>query len=154
MRHAMTVVVALVLTAALPARATPPRRESPARLLASSTTLCMVVPNGGTVLETEISTKLVAWGRLMLAARPDIADLVLEVRRIDPLRTNSEFRETESSGIQYVALVRHRQSGVQVWSTTKGASWTPSDWNGAWAGRQIADEFVRYFDKTVPLVKK
>jgi len=118
--------------------------ESRRTLLAQSKTLCLVVPT--TVLQGEISKKLTAWGRLTLVSDYSAADLVLEVHQIDAVKAYSEFRESDGGGVQHTALVRHRRSGVEVWSISKGANWATSDWNGAWAGREIADEFTRYFD--------
>lgn len=122
------------------------RDQSPPTFLVSSRTICIAV-NGPTRLGTEIGNKLTAWGRLTLVAHPNDADLLLEAAAVDAVRAQGEVRPQEAGGSQFTARVRHRQSGVQVWSTTKGGNWGLSDASGAWAGRAIAEEFVRYFDK-------
>jgi hypothetical protein len=105
----------------------------------------VLAPNAASL--AAIEGRLRAWGRLKLVTPPDEGDLVLEVRRVDPLVAYSDVRDESGGGATFAARLTYRASQVEVWSTTKGGSWPLSDWQGSWAGKAIADEFIRYFDK-------
>jgi hypothetical protein len=120
-----------------------------AALLAESHSLCVVSPDP--TLDLEVARKLTAWERLQLVETPAAADLVLTIeRRRAALETASEFRESEPAGVTFSARLTHSRSGVELWSTKKGATWTASDARGRWAGRQIAEAFTKYFDTALP----
>jgi hypothetical protein len=125
----------------------PPKVESvparpPAEIVASAKTLCVLLASGSPVLKTEISGKLLKWGRLTLVPSPNDADLVLEVVQTGELNTLS------GAGNQATALLKDNASGVALWSTTKGGSWAWSGWSNAWVARAIADQLIKFFDST------
>jgi hypothetical protein len=136
--------VALVLALSLDPQATPDM----AKLLASANTVCIVVPANAPAVYEQVGGRLTAWGRLRVVTRPDDADLVLEVSRISVLQAPSEQRHQEPEGARFAARLTHRASGLELWRTVKGGSWSLSTSNGAWAGRAIADAFIKYFEKT------
>ncbi len=160
LNFAVPSIYALALDASLPTqawdtvKATTPmsvRQSAPAKtpdeLLASARTLCVVV-SGSPVLYTEITKKLIPWGRLSIVSDPGEADLLLSVAQTGNLNLAT------GAGNQAAALLKHRESGVQLWSTTKGGSWALSGWSNAWVGRSIADEFMKFFDKRTGPRKK
>jgi len=152
MRHtlplAVTLLVGISAIAAVPTRQDR-KAESPAKLLASSRTICVSL-SGPPELGTEISNELRTWGRLREVSRPDEADLVLRVgTQPDVLRAYSEFRHDEAGGAAFAGMVTHRESATKLWSSSKGGTWQGSDGRGSWAGRAIAKDFIKYFDKTV-----
>jgi|WetSurMetagenome_2_1015567.scaffolds.fasta_scaffold63599_3 hypothetical protein len=116
------------------------------KLLVRSKTLCLVMPND--TVAVEVTEKLTAWGRLTLVPSFPGADLIMEIARaVEPLKTISEFRdEGFERGTAFTARVWHRRSGVELWSTSKGANWRSSEPDGAWSARQITEEFEKFFD--------
>lgn len=146
MTHAALVILALLVSACYPLvgrpRVTPTAtcQGDPNRLLSSSDTLCIVTSNAA--MGAEMGRRLLGWGRLSLVDRPESADLVLVVDRIDPLVTQSEFRESFGRGLAFTARVTHRATAATIWWTTKGGTWPLSYSDGAWAGRAIADELI------------
>jgi hypothetical protein len=76
-----------------------------------------------------------------LVAVPQQADLVLEVVQTGQLSASG-------SGNQAAAILRDASSGAELWSTTKGGSWTWSGWSNAWVGRAIADALIKYVNST------
>jgi hypothetical protein len=120
--------------------------ESQSTLLVKSKSMCVVVPTDS--VSAEVMVKLAAWGKLTLVPGFSGADLIMEITRADePLKAYSEFRlEDAQRGTAFTARVRHRRSGVQLWSTAKGGNSERSLPDGAWAARQIAEEFTAFFD--------
>jgi S1-C subfamily serine protease len=114
--------------------------RSPKEIIASAKTLCVEVPSGSAVLKTELSGKLLEWGKLKLVSSPEEADLVLRVVQTGELNTAT------GAGNQATALLTDRSSGVELWSKTKGGSWAMSGWNNAWVARALAKEFIKFFD--------
>ncbi|HXR10470.1 MAG TPA: hypothetical protein VN792_06815, partial [Candidatus Acidoferrales bacterium] len=55
----------------------------------SARTLCVVVPSGNAVLATELSNKIIKWGKLALVTSPEQADLVLKVEQTGQLNTQT-----------------------------------------------------------------
>jgi hypothetical protein len=160
MRHATTLLVALLLAVphplAFPLQHPPSttdvgkqkqKRELDSRLLLSARSLCVLAPGDASL--AEIVKKLIAWGRLSIVSKPDGADLVLEMRRIEVVSAFSSLGSDDFQGYPFSASVKHRLSGVQAWST-RAASLPSTDWDGVWAARAIADEFIKYFDRAVP----
>jgi S1-C subfamily serine protease len=130
------------------ARATPRVIRSPAELVSAAKTLCVSVSSGSPVLKTEISKKLLQWGKLILVSSPSQADLVLEVVQ------TGELNMSTGAGNQAAALLRDSESGTQLWSTTKGGSWSMSGYSNAWVGRGIGDEFIKFYNSTTKTAKK
>jgi hypothetical protein len=118
------------------------------QLLLSAKTLCVVVPSGNAVLKTEISNKLIKWGKLTLIADPERADLVLKVEPTGQLNLQT------GEGNQAAALLTHRESGQELWGVTKGGSWAMSGYSYAWVGRAIASDFIKFYDSTAKKPKK
>jgi S1-C subfamily serine protease len=130
------------------ARATPRVIRSPAELVSAAKTLWVSVSSGSPVLKTEISKKLLQWGKLILVSSPSQADLVLEVVQ------TGELNMSTGAGNQAAALLRDSESGTQLWSTTKGGSWSMSGYSNAWVGRGIGDEFIKFYNSTTKTAKK
>jgi len=152
MRHTLPLVVTLLVgISAIPAVPTRQDRkaESPAKLLASSRTICVSL-SGPPELGTEISNQLRTWGRLREVSRPDEADLVLRVAtEPEAVTAYSEFRHDEAKGVAFAGVVTHRESATKLWSSSKGGTWQGSDGRGSWAGRALARDFIKYFENTV-----
>ena len=125
-----------------------PQGAREARLLASARRLSVVTPSDPSLVA--ILDRIDGWGRLSLVGRPDEADLVLEMRRLETVETFGEMRIDEFVGYPFTASVRHRSSGLQVWST-RAVSLPRTDAAGVWAARKVAREFIEYFDREVPL---
>ena len=127
-----------------------PASPSPAvpQLLLSAKTLCVLVPSGNAVLKTEISNKLIRWGKLTLVTAPEQADLVLKVEQTGQLNTKT------GEGNQAAALLIHQESGQELWGVTKGGSWAMSGFSYAWVGRAIASDFIKFYDSTAKKAKK
>lgn len=127
-----------------------PATPSPSvpQLLLSAKTLCVLVPSGNAVLKTEISNKLITWGKLMLVTAPEQADLVLKVEQTGQLNTKT------GEGNQAAALLIHRDSGQELWGVTKGGSWAMTGFSYAWVGRAIASDFIKFYDSTAKKAKK
>jgi hypothetical protein len=121
-------------------------RQNVDSLLASSRTVYLAPgTQASRDLMVEIERKLDASGRLLLVPRPADADLILAVRKVHVAQVQAE----EPDVYQYTAVVKHRRSGVDVWSVvrrTSGMQGLP-DRGDAWAGRTIADDFVRVVDR-------
>lgn len=147
---AMSVVLAATATArgaAGAAQSTPP-----AQLLQSSTTIC--VQSADSRLEAAVADRLTAWGRLRVVPRPDESDLVLEVSEKRLPEVSSDVRPDDPPGRRYAVRLRHRRAGRELWSATKGDGPWGDAGNAAfaqrattWRAREIAREFVKYFDK-------
>jgi hypothetical protein len=117
-------------------------------LLTEAKSLRISAPNQA--IGAEVSSKLTAWGRLRLVSDSSPSDLQLEITRRGPrLETESEHRTSETSGAEFGARLTDARTGAELWRTDKGATWQLSDARGEWAGRQIADAFVKYFDSVV-----
>lgn len=120
-----------------------------ARLLAEAKSVRVSAPNQA--IGTEVANRLVAWGRLRLVFDSSPSDLQLEITRRGPrIETESEHRMSETSGTEFSARLTDARTGAELWRTDKGATWQRSDARGEWAGRQIADAFVKYIDGAVP----
>lgn len=103
-------------------------------------TMCIYQRNGNPVVSNEISGAIVKWGKLSVVSRPEQADLVLEVTLA------GELNVWTGAGNQAAATLLHRQSGVHLWSETKGGSWAVSGWSNAWVGRSIAKDLVKFIE--------
>lgn len=119
--------------------------RSPKEIIASARTLCVWVVSGNAVLKTELSGKLLEWGKLKLVSSPEEADLVLKVVQ------TGELNMATGAGNQATALLTDGASGTELWSKTKGGGWAMSGWNNAWVARALAKEFIKFFDSaTMP----
>jgi S1-C subfamily serine protease len=116
--------------------------RSPKEIIASAKTLCVWVASGNAVLKTELSGKLLEWGKLKLVSSQEDADLVLKVVQ------SGELNMATGAGNQATALLTDAASGTELWSKTKGGSWAMSGWNNAWVARALAKEFIKFFDST------
>ncbi len=112
----------------------------PAEILASAKSICVLVKQGNPILKTEISNKLLAWGKLNLLVSPTEADLVLQVIQTSTL-------DGYGRGNEATALLVEPSSGVELWSTTKGGSWQFSGWRVASVAHAIANEFIKMMEK-------
>jgi hypothetical protein len=131
--------VASLTTAVVRGGPKPPNR-SPKEIITSAKSLCVWVPSGNPVLKTELSSKLLEWGKLKLVSSPDDADLVLKVVQ------TGELNMATGAGSQATALLIDRTSGTELWSKTKGGSWAMSGWSNAWVARALAKDFIKFFD--------
>jgi len=126
--------------------AAPVRKEaksperSPKEMVASAKTLCILVSSGNVILKTELSGKLLQWGKRKLVSSPDEADLILKVVQ------TGELNLTTGAGNQATVLLTDRSSGTELWSKTKGGGWAMSGFNNAWVARALAKEFIKFFD--------
>lgn len=148
-----TLLLCVAFLALTPISAQQPTASSeapptPQQLLLSAKTLCVLVPSDNAVLKTEISNKLIRWGKLTLVADPKQADLVLKVEVTGQLNTQT------GEGNQAAAMLTHQDSGQELWGVTKGGSWAMSGWSYAWVGRAIASEFIKFYDSTAKKAKK
>jgi hypothetical protein len=116
-------------------------------IIASSRTIYVSCPNNP-VLVSEVTKKLLEWGRLNIMSSAKDADLVMK------LVTTSSLNAATGAGHQASALVTDQVSGVQFWTTRKGGSWAMSGWSRSWVGRQIADEFIHFFDQQLKVAGK
>jgi S1-C subfamily serine protease len=116
--------------------------RSPKEIITSAKTLCVSVSSGSAMLKTEISGKLVEWGKLKLVSSPEEADLILKVVQTGQLNLAT------GAGSQATVLLTDNASGIELWSKTKGGSWAMSGWNDAWVARALAKEFIKFFDST------
>jgi S1-C subfamily serine protease len=114
--------------------------RSPKELVASAKTLCVWVASGNAVLKTELSGKLLEWGKLKLVSSPEEADLVLKVVQ------TGELNMATGAGNQATVLLTDRASGIELWSKTKGGSWAMSGWSNASVARALAREFIKFFE--------
>jgi len=121
----------------------PPHRaqtRSVEEVMVSAKTIYVWMRNGSPVLRSEISKKLLKWGRLTVVTSPEQADLVLEVVQTGQLDVAT------GAGNQATATLKDHQSEVELWSDTKGGSWAMSGWSNAWVGRAIAGDLIKFFD--------
>jgi len=114
--------------------------RSPKEIIVSARTLCVWVSSGNAVLKTELSGKLLEWGKLKLVSSPEEADLLLKVVQ------TGELNVATGAGNQATVLLTDRASGTELWSKTKGGGWAMSGWNNAWVARALAKEFIKFFD--------
>ncbi len=128
------------LTATIAGSGAKTPERSPKEIIASAKTLCVWVTSGNAVLKTELSGKLLEWGRLKLVSSPEEADLVLQVVQTGQLNLGT------GEGNQATALLTERASGIELWSKTKGGSWAMSGWSNASVARALAKEFIKFFD--------
>ena len=102
-------------------KSAPPK--SPNEVLAAAKTLCVEV-NGSPVLYTEIKTKkLIPLGQASVVSDRNDADVILSVVQAGNLNLAT------GAGNQAAAVLAHRESGLQLWSVTKGGSWALSGWS-------------------------
>ena len=120
-----------------------PAQRSVSEVLSMAKSLCVFVTHGSPVLKTEISGKLIRWGKLVLVSSPNEADIVLYV--VQSGRLNAGTGE----GNQATALLKDRESGVEMWSSTKGGSWSLSGFKVSSVAKDIAGDFIKFFEKTV-----
>ncbi len=116
--------------------------RSPKELVTSAKTLCVWVTSGNPVLKTELSGKLLEWGKLKLVSSPEEADLVLKVVQ------TGQLNMATGAGNQATALLTDHASGSELWSKTKGGSWAMSGWSNTAVARALAKEFIKFFDST------
>jgi len=116
--------------------------RSPKEIIKSAKTLCVLVSSGNAVLKTELSGKLLEWGKLKLVSSSEEADLILKVVQTGQLNLAT------GAGSQATVLLTDNASGIELWSKTKGGSWAMSGWNDAWVARALAKEFIKFFDST------
>jgi hypothetical protein len=128
------------LTAAVARGGPKPPSRSPKEIIASAKTLCVWVSSGNAVLKTELSGKLLEWGKLKLVSSPEDADLILKVVQ------TGELNLATGAGNQATVLLVDRTSGTELWSKTKGGSWAMSGWSNASVARALAKEFIKFFD--------
>jgi len=140
-------VSSLTAAAVVHGRPEPPDR-SPKEIISSAKTLCVLVASGNAVLKTELSGKLVEWGKLKLVSSQEDADLVLKVVQ------TGELNLATGAGNQATALLVDRTSGTELWSKTKGGSWAMSGYSNAWVARALANEFIKFFDSATKQSRK
>jgi S1-C subfamily serine protease len=109
-------------------------------IVGSAKTLCVLVLSGNPVLKTELSGKLVEWGKLKLVSSQEDADLLLKVVQ------TGELNLATGAGNQATALLVDRTSGTELWSKTKGGSWAMSGYSNAWVARALASDFIKFFE--------
>jgi hypothetical protein len=85
--------------------------------------------------------RLLKWGRLQLVTSPDDADLVLQLVQTGGLDT------WHVKGNQAAAWVKDPQSGTELWADLEGGTWRLSGFSTAWVGREIAEEFIRFYER-------
>lgn len=136
------------LTAAI--ASSPPKTpdRSPKEIIESSKTLCVLLISGDATLKTELSGKLLEWGKLKLVSSPEDADLILKVVQTGQLNVAT------GAGNQATILLVDRSSGTELWSKTKGGSWAMSGWSSAWVARALAKEFIKFFDSATKQGRK
>ena len=126
---------------AVPARPnSKPPEQSTKDILKSAKTLCVSLISGNPVLKTELSGKLMEWGKLRLVSSPEEADLVLRVAQTGQLNLGT------GEGNQATALLVDRATGTELWSKTKGGSWAMSGYSNTSVARELAKEFIKFFD--------
>ena len=129
----------------------PPSRPSspvaPQEALRSAKTLFIWTAAGSAVLKGELSDKLLEWGKLTLVSSPEQADLILQITQTGELNLGT------GSGNQATALLKHRASGTELWSKTKGGGWAMSGWSNAWVARALAKDFIKFFESATRPVK-
>lgn len=128
------------LSSAVPHTQLNPPSRSPKEIITSAKTLCVTVPSGNEVLKTELSGKLLEWGRLRLVSSPDDADLVLEVTQTGELNLET------GAGNQATAMLVDGATGVELWAKTRGGSWAMSGYSIAWVARQLAKDFIKFYE--------
>jgi S1-C subfamily serine protease len=116
-----------------------PPRSAP-EILAGAKTIFVSVRSGSPVLGSEITKKLLAWGRLTVVTSQGQADLVLEILQTGQLNVAA------GAGNQATAALKSYQDGVDLWSVTKGGGWAMSGWSNAWVGRSIAGDLIKFLD--------
>lgn len=117
-------------------------------IVAAAKSLCIVLDaQTQPVIKSELSKKLHEWGKLVLVAAPDRADLLLKLTQTGRLGQGIE-------GHQAVASLVERETDVELWSSTEGGSWTWSGWNPGWVGRAIAADFIKFYNSTMKVHKK
>ncbi len=119
----------------------PPR--SVPEIVANAKTIFVSIRGGSPVLGSEISKKLLVWGKMAVVTSPGQADLVLEVIQTGQLDVAS------GAGNQATAALKSYQDGVSLWSVTKGGGWAMSGWSNAWAGRSIAGDLTKFLDASL-----
>jgi hypothetical protein len=120
----------------------------PKEILAAAKTLCVWVPSGSAVLKTELSGKLLEWGKLKLVSSPEEADLILKVV------PTGQLNLATGAGNQATVLLVDRASGTELWSKMKGGSWAMSGYSNAWVARALAKEFIKFFDSAAKQTQK
>jgi S1-C subfamily serine protease len=121
---------------------------SPQEVLRSAKTLFIWTTAGSPVLKGELSDKLLEWGKLTLVSSPPQADLILQITQTGELNLGT------GSGNQATALLKHRASGTDLWSKTKGGGWAMSGWSNAWVARALAKDFIKFFETTTKPSKR
>ncbi len=127
---------------------THPPDRSPNEIITSARTLCVTVPSGNELLKTELSGKLLEWGKLRIVSSPEEADLVLKVVQ------TGELNLATGAGNQATAMLIGRTMGIELWSKTKGGSWAMTGWSNAWVARALAKEFIKFFDSATKQSRK
>ncbi len=122
--------------------------RSPNEIISSAKTLCVTIPSGNEVLKSELSGRLIEWGKLRLVSSPEEADLILKVVQ------TGELNLATGAGNQAAAILVDRASGTELWSKTKGGSWAMSGWSNAWVARALAKEFTKFFDSATKQPRK
>jgi hypothetical protein len=131
------------------APSTPAAEITPAAALSSAKTICIWVVSGSPVFKTEVTNKLNKWGKLKIVSSPDDADLILRIAQ------TGRFNMNTGAGNQATALLMQRESGQELWGTTKGGTWSMRGWSEAWVARAIADEFIKFYKSiAAPSAKK
>lgn len=126
-----------------PKKITPPKQPiSRSEMLGSAKTLCVWVTSGSPVLKTELSGKLLEWGKLSLVSDPHDADLILEIVQTGQLNLGT------GAGNQATVLLRHRETGTELWTKTRGGSWAMSGWSNPAVAHALAKDFIKFFDST------
>jgi S1-C subfamily serine protease len=114
---------------------------STAQVLARAKTLSVSLSRGSPVLRAAVVRRLLKWGRLQLVTSPDDADLVLQLVQTGGLDA------WHVKGNQAAAWVKDPQSGTELWADLEGGTWRLSGFSTAWVGREIAEEFIRFYER-------
>ena len=145
----------LPLAKDIPPQATPSKPKSAADLsvsevLGKARTLCIVLgPDSSRALKTEIAKRILKWGRLNLVSNPEEADLILEVHQ-----TGHLYKSGPQESNQAAAILKSREFGSELWSTTKGGTLSFLGYSAAWVGRAIADDLTKFFNAATAAPRK
>jgi hypothetical protein len=116
-------------------------KRSPQQIVSVAKTLLLTL-EGDPAMEAEINKKLLKWGRMSLVSGSGKADLALSISQTGKFKMNRY-----GSAVTAAAVLRDTETGVILWSTTKGGFWSMSGASTRQVGGQIANELIKFLEQ-------
>jgi hypothetical protein len=101
-------------------------------------TLYIQAPPDAQAIKQEIAKKLMAWNGVSVVTLPANADLVLEVVQ------SGKLNVATGSGDKGAAVLKDAHTGEDLWTDSRGGSWSMRGWSNRAVGRKLGAKLVEF----------